>query len=124
MAERTVSASHFRAHARRAVRLEVTVESARAARPWTAAVVDVSLAGIGLELDQPLVPGERVRVSIATPTLWDPLVVPATVAWSTSGGALATAHAAGRARAGIRFEHESPESAFATWEMLTALVFD
>jgi hypothetical protein len=119
MASRTVSASHFRAHGRRAVRLDVTVESGRAHGPSTfnAALIDISLAGAGLELEHALVPGERVRISIATPTLWDPLVVPATVAWSRP---LAPA----LARAGVRFEHESPESAFATWEMLVALVFD
>lgn len=109
---------HFRAHARRAVRLDVTLELLRATPPVPATLVDVSLAGAGLELDVLLAPGERIRLVMATPTLWDPLVVPAMVAWSDPG------RPGVRPRAGVRFDHQTPESVFATWEMLSALLFD
>lgn len=108
---------HFRAHARRAVRLEVVLQLGRTASRRRAAVVDISLAGAGLELDEALVPGERLAVEVQTPTLWDPLVIPAVVAWTRLTGAA-------RARAGVRFDHEGPASVFATWEMLDALVYD
>lgn len=108
---------HFRAHARRPVRLEVQLRLEREGGPRRAAFVDVSLAGAGLELEELLAPGERIAVEVHTPTLWDPLVIPAVVAWTQPVGPA-------RARAGIRFEHEGPESVFATWEMLDALVYD
>lgn len=87
-----------------------------------ASMVDVSLAGAGLELEEAvsrvLAPGARVVLAIATPALWDPLEVPAVVAWVRPPD--------GRrpARAGFAFQHSGPESVFATWEMLSALVFD
>lgn len=110
--------SHFRAHPRRAVRLEVELQLGRAAARRSASMTDVSLAGAGLELDETLVPGERLTIAIATPTLWDPLVVPAVVAWARAG------EGRSRARAGIAFEHASADSVFATWEMLSALIYD
>ncbi len=114
----SAQAAHFRAHPRRSVRIEVELQLGRARLSSRATVVDISLAGAGLEIDEPLVAGERLSVAISTPTLWDPLVVPAVVAWARAGEGRA------RARAGVAFEHESPESVFATWEMLSALVFD
>ncbi len=92
----------------------------RKGAPHAARLVDISLAGAGLELDgtHDLAPGERLTVAIATPALWDPLQVPAVVAW--------TMPARGRdaARAGVTFRHAGPDSVFATWEMLSSLVFE
>lgn len=92
-------------------------------------MIDISLAGAGLETEEPLVPGERVSVSFATPTLWDPLVLGAVVAWSHAalprepGSALVR----GRppvARAGIAFDYPAPDVVLAMFEMLTTLGYD
>src|SRR5688572_24100199 len=75
--------SHFRAHARRPVRLTVGLAGvSRLGSERPAMVIDISLAGAGLETEDPLVPGERLSIAFATPTLWDPLVLAAVVAWA------------------------------------------
>ena len=91
-------------------------------------VVDISLAGVGLETDEPLVPGERVALSFATPTLWDPLVVPAVVAWSQSPKPREPGAPLGRARpmarAGLAFEYAGPDLVLAVYEMLATLGYE
>lgn len=93
-----------------------------------ALVVDLSLAGAGVETDDPLVPGERVSVAFSTPTMWDPLVVSAVVAWSHPPRASGEVDALGRprslARAGLAFDYPSPEAVLAMYEMLAALRYE
>ena len=121
-------AAHFRAHERRPVRLVVSVVGQRSGVDRTAAVVDVSLAGAGLETDEPLVPGDRVAVAFATPTLRDPLVLGAVVAWAHPPRATGEIDALGRprvvARAGIAFDYPTPEPVLAMFEMLASLGYD
>ena len=65
------------------MRLTVEVAGQRSGiRARRRVVVDLSLAGAGIETDEPFVPGDRVSVTLATPTMWDPLVLEAVVAWA------------------------------------------
>lgn len=112
---------HFRAHARRRVRLEVTVEGPGDRRARRAQLVDASLGGAGLELEDALAEGDRVLLAITSPALWDPLRVPGRIAWVSSP---ATAASGARWRAGCAFELASQEAVRAVWEMLTALAED
>ena len=122
---------HFRAHERRAVRLPVGLLGRLGGERGAeriAVVVDVSIAGAGLETEVPLAPGEHLDVSFATPTLWDPLIVPAVVAWAAPPRPTATYDALGRprvvARAGLRFDYPNPDAALAMFEMLATLDYE
>lgn len=120
--------SHFRAHERRPVRLPVTIIGKRTGAERHAYVTDVSLAGAGLETEEPLVPGDRLSVSFATPTMWDPLVLFGVVAWSHAPRLTAELDALGRpraaARAGVAFEYSTPDAVLAMFEMLSALGYE
>ena len=91
-------------------------------------MIDISLAGAGLETDDPLVPGERVSIAFATPTLWDPLVLSAVVAWSHPPRLKNEVDALGRpkttARSGVAFDYPTPDAVLAMFEMLIAIGFE
>jgi hypothetical protein len=95
-------------------------------RPAT--IVDIHLAGAGIETEEPLQRGERVTVSFATPTLWDPLVLTASVAWAHPQRPTDEIDALGRprgaARAGLSFDYPTPDATFAMFEMLAAIGFE
>lgn len=121
-------ASHFRAHERREVRLTVAIASQRSGFERQAVVIDLSLAGAGVETEEPLSPGERLAVSFQTPTMWDPLVVSAVVAWAHPAKATATLDALRRpkmaARSGIAFDYPTPDDVLAMFEMLATLDYE
>jgi hypothetical protein len=121
-------ATHFRAHERRPVRLVVSLVGQRSGLDRQATVIDVSLAGAGVETDEPLVPGDRIAVAFATPTLWDPLVLTAVVAWSQPARPTAEVDAFGRARvvarAGLAFEYAAPDAVLSMFEMLATLGYE
>ena len=121
-------APHFRAYERRALRLAISLVGQRSGSERQATIVDMSLAGAGLETEDPLVPGERVDLAFATPTMWDPLVLSGVVAWALPARVTAEVDALGRARtvarAGVAFEYPSPEHVLAMFEMLGALDYE
>ncbi len=121
-------AAHFRSHERRPVRLVVSIVGQRSGFDRQATVVDVSLAGAGIETEDPLVPGDRVAVAFATPTLWDPLVLTAVVAWAQPPRATGGLDTLGRprviARAGLAFDFPTAEPVLAMYEMLLSLGYD
>lgn len=110
------------------MRLAVGLADARSGGERPATVIDISLAGAGLETEEALLPGERITISFATPTLWDPLVLPAVVAWAHAprprepGAPLARSRFV--ARAGITFDHPSPDVVLALFEMLATLGYE
>jgi hypothetical protein len=81
-----------------------------------------------VETEEPLVPGERLSVAFMTPTLWDPLVLTAVVAWAHPLRPTEEVDALGRqrasARAGLRFDYPTPDAALAMFEMLLAIGFE
>ena len=124
--------AHFRAHERRAVRLAVDLVCRRdpyaSGTERQAVVVDLSLAGAGVETEEPLVPGERLSVTLATPTMWDPLVIEAVVAWAHPRATSQAVDSLGRtrsvARAGIVFDYPAPKAVLAMFEMLATLGYE
>lgn len=60
--------------------------------------MNVGLGGACIEAWEPLPPGAGLALEVATPTLWDPLVIRATVVWSAWSGE-------GRALSGMQFLH-------------------
>jgi hypothetical protein len=120
--------AHFRAHERRAVRLPVRVIEQRSGLERPASVVDVSLAGAGLETEEPLFPHERIILAFATPTLWDPLLLNARVAWAHPPERSRQLDPLGRprsvSRAGVAFEYPAPDAVLAMFEMLTSLGYE
>jgi hypothetical protein len=119
---------HFRAHERREVRLTVEVAGQRSGVRRPALVVDLSLAGAGIETDEPFFPGDRISVTLATPTMWDPLVLEAVVAWAHPPRPAQPVDALGRprtlSRAGIVFDYPAPASVLAMFEMLATLGYE
>jgi hypothetical protein len=121
-------AAHFRAHERRAVRLAVELAGQRPGTERQGVVVDLSIAGAGLETDEPLIPGERLSITLSTPTMWDPLVIEAVVAWAHPARASQDVDALGRsrsvARAGLSFEYPTSNVVLAMFEMLATLGYE
>ena len=110
------------------MRLSVSIVGQRSGSERHALVVDLSIAGGGVETEEPLVPGEQLAVTFATPTMWDPLVVAARVAWAHPPRPSRELDTFGRprnvARAGIVFEYPSPEVVQAMFEMLATLGYE
>jgi len=77
----------------------------------------LSLGGVSLTLTEPLRIGDRVTVAFLAPTLWDPLALPARVAWVRS--ATATEAVA----LGLAFEPQDPASVVALFELVSTLAF-
>lgn len=98
--------ARFRAHARKLVRLAAVL--AHREKGWQRDVIvfDLGLGGACVEASDVLGVGDRVEVSFVTPDRWDPLQVPARVAWTAD------------ARAGLAFEYASPESTWGVFELL------
>jgi hypothetical protein len=106
---------HFRAHLRRAVHLRATLS--RPGSTWyrEASVRDLSLGGARLFLSESLPLGDRVVVSFLAASLWDPLALPARVAWSKP------ATAEQPFIAGVAFEPKDPSGVFALFELVSGL---
>jgi hypothetical protein len=75
-------------------------------------MVNVGLGGACLHLESPLEKGAQIEVVLHAPNRWDPLVLPARVAW-TKG-----------TRAGVAFQPAHDGDAYDLFEMLGTQVFD
>ena len=113
----TESKSHFRAHTRRPVRLDATLRDPIAGWERAAEVIDVGLGGACIGVTETLAAGDRVSIAFMAPTLWDPLALPARVAWFRPGAGLEPA------RAGLAFEYDTAAAARALFELVGALSF-
>ncbi len=113
MAERP----HFRTHERRPVRLPASLRKEDGAQ-LRGLVVDLSLAGAGLELAEPVEPGTPLLVEITSPTLWDPLPLRGRVVWFQPGQPRAPG------RAGVQFVADDSPQLFALFEVLAAHAFE
>ena len=116
MSSRTVSQDrHFRAHGRRRVDLSASLRRPSQDRDEAIRIVDLSLAGACIEVEQPLSPGTRVRMEIVAPTLWDPVVVRCRAVWSGAPSS---------PRSGLSFEHSESALVFALFELLEAHAYE
>ncbi len=106
----------FRAHARRSGRLRVLVTHVAAGWQRQASVENVGLGGARVLIDERVAAGDAITLSFTAPTLWDPLVLRAHVAWVDAGGP--------PRRVGLAFEHKGPEGVFALYELIAALGFE
>ncbi len=104
--ERATERPRFRAHARKPVRLAAVL--AHRERGWQRDVIvfDLGLGGACIEATDVLGVGDRVQVSFVTAERWDPLQIPARVAWTS------------QSRTGLAFEYASPESTWGIFELL------
>jgi hypothetical protein len=66
-------------------------------------------------VDEKLAADDVVTLSFTAPTLWDPLVLRARVAWVSA----TPAH-----RAGVAFDHRSAEAVFALYELIGTLAYE
>ena len=84
-----------------------------------ALLLDLSLAGAGLEVADALTPGTTLMIEVTSPTLWDPLPLRSEVVWFQAGSS-------GRqpGRAGVRFALDNSPHLFALFEVLAAHAFE
>jgi len=108
-------AVHFRAHPRRRVKLRAVL--AQPANGWQrdAGVLDLSLGGAKLSFHGRLAVGEKLVVSFFSALLWDPLALPARVAWVLDG------KDPGIVWMGVAFEPTDPSSVFALFELVSTV---
>ena len=95
---------HFRLRARRTVSLPARISARESGIALDARLVDLGLEGACVELSVPVEVGDPVLLSVDLPGLWDPLELPAVVAWTAEAGAER------QARAGVRFSAPSGPS--------------
>jgi hypothetical protein len=106
----------FRVHARTRVNLRALVTHVQSGWQRHAQIEDLGLGGARVVLDDPLVAGDSVTLSFTAPSLWDPLVLRARIAW--------VSHGPPPRRVGVAFEHRTPDAAFALYELLATLGFE
>jgi len=106
----------FRAHARRCVRLRALVTHVQAGWQRHAPVENVGLGGARLFLEERLAVDDALTLSFTAPTLWDPLVLRARVAWVGRGDL--------SSRVGLAFAHRSPQAVFALYELIVTLGYE
>ena len=106
----------FRVHGRRKVRLRALVTHVASGWQRQVAVEDIGLGGARVVLDDPLAPGDAVTLSFTAPSLWDPLVLRARVAWVSGGGP--------PRRVGVAFDHRGAPAAFALYELMATLAYE
>jgi hypothetical protein len=81
-------------------------------------VFDIGLGGACVSASEAVTSGDRVSVAFLAPTLWDPLLIPARVAWFRAGSGPEDG------RAGVAFDHTSSASVFALFELVGSLAYD
>jgi PilZ domain-containing protein len=107
---------HFRAYLRRPVKVRAVVARPKAAWQKDATVHDLSLGGVSLTLSgSSLALGDEVVVSFFAPSLWDPLALPARVAW------VRATHEGGVLTVGLAFEPRDPSAVFALFELVSTV---
>ena len=122
----------FRVHERRAVRFVVGMSHPSGGWHGEARVHDIGLGGAGLEMaGGSIKEGDRVILSFIAPTLWDPLEIPARVAWirTTSGfepprDLRRPSAAETTTRFGVAFEATDAGRVLALFELVSTFVFD
>jgi hypothetical protein len=114
----------FRAHARKTVRLAPLATHLQAGWQKSAVVENIGLGGARIRVDHLLAIGDVLTLSFTAPTLWDPLVLAARVAWVGPVVASGAASAAGPRAAGVAFEHKATDAVFALYELIVTLGYE
>jgi PilZ domain-containing protein len=121
-------AASFRAHCRRAVRLHALASHASGWERYVL-VQNVSIGGACIAVDEPLEPGDSMSLSVSGPTLWDPLLLLARIAWVETSASLrrreelsqSSGERASARHAGLAFEHRSRDAICAWYELIATL---
>ncbi|MGZ3421346.1 MAG: PilZ domain-containing protein [Polyangiales bacterium] len=101
---------HFRAWPRVASRASVVMRIGSGT--VRGRLIDLGLGGAGILLEGSVAEGAEVEIVIAAPNRWDPLVVPARVAWARGK------------RAGVAFKPRDDRDAYALFEFLGTQSFE
>jgi hypothetical protein len=107
----------FRAHARKEVRIQTVITHLQGGWQQQAAVENISLGGARIRVENSVSVGDIITLSFTAPTLWDPLVLQARVAWVLSPGT-------GPRAAGVAFEHKATDAVFALYELMVTLGYE
>jgi hypothetical protein len=105
------STDHFRAFERRPTNLPALLTSEVLGWAIPAELIDLGLGGASVLVAQSLPLASTVRLSVETPQLWEPLVLPGRVAWTRP-------NSDGRLRLGLRFEVESANTLIVLAELI------
>jgi hypothetical protein len=111
----------FRVHARRKVSLRALVTHVERGWQQHAPVEDIGLGGARIVVDAPYRRGDAVTLSFTAPSLWDPLVLRARVAWVAS---VEPPRAGKAVTAGVVFDHRGAAAAFALYELIATLAYE
>lgn len=111
----------FRVHARRKVSLRALVTHVERGWQQHAPVEDIGLGGARIVVDAPYRRGDAVTLSFTAPSLWDPLVLRARVAWVAP---VEPARAGKAVTAGVAFDHRGAAAAFALYELIATLAYE
>lgn len=117
----------FRAHARRPVRIRSLVTHVQSGWQHQAEVENIGLGGARVIIDEAISVGDMVTLAFAAPSLWDPLVLRARVAWVAAGGppgALAAAQPSVSRAVGLAFDHAATDAVFALYELIVSLGYE
>jgi Tfp pilus assembly protein PilZ len=99
----TSPSDHFRSLGRHPASLPVRVSSAGREDAHAARLLDLGLGGACLEIEERYERGDKLKLELELPGLWDPLVLEAEVAWCEP-------RAEGATRAGVHFTGASGRS--------------
>jgi hypothetical protein len=101
----------FRAIARKRVSLLGTISHPHAGWRVEVKITDLSLAGARLALpSKTLTEGDRVKLALMAPTLWDPIELSAIVTWQRADG--------DRVQAGVKFDGHREEDLLSLFDVL------
>jgi len=110
---------HFRGTPRSRAECRISVAFLeREAPPFVAYTSDVGLGGLCLSHGETMRQGERVEVSLTTPSRWEPLVLRAEVAWQKEAGAETPGET------GFAFVDTTEADAAALRDLVATLAFD
>ncbi|HEY6464126.1 MAG TPA: PilZ domain-containing protein [Polyangiaceae bacterium] len=117
---RTRGSGPFRAHARRSVRLRALLTHVQAGWQRYVAIDNLGLGGarvVALDAAVSLAVADAVTLSFTAPSLWDPLVLRARVAWVSREE---------QGHVGLAFEHrtDAGDAVFALYELIVTLGFE
>lgn len=101
------------------MRLRALATHVQAGWQRPASVEDIGLGGARIVVDERVAPGEWLTLSFTAPTLWDPLVLRARVAWVSGSSPDGPPW-----RAGLAFEHKLADAVFALYELIVTLGYE
>jgi hypothetical protein len=101
---------HFRVYSRHVHSAKVQIKSGVVTT--TFALHDLGLGGAGLAGASTPQVGARVQLRFTSPTRWDPLMIDATVIWSTEE------------RFGVQFSYRNERDLYSVYEFLGTQIFE